>query len=64
MFRRVLAALRRWTDRHDDTGFVRSRLDASVLYAHGQGDEQADSELAEIRDEAERLHEARQHGRR
>jgi len=42
-----------------DGGFLRSRLDASVLYAHGQQNTRAARTLEEAREEADRLEEAR-----
>ena len=42
----------------DGRGFLRSRLDASVLYAHGQRTARATRTLEEAREEADRLEEA------
>ncbi|MEF8888373.1 MAG: hypothetical protein V5A30_11245 [Haloarculaceae archaeon] len=41
-------------------GFLRSRLDVSVLYAHGQRNARAARTLEETREEADRLEEARE----
>jgi hypothetical protein len=46
------------TDSDDDTGFTRSRLDASVLFAHGKrGD--AERSIAGVQDQARALEEQR-----
>lgn len=41
----------------DDSGFLPSRLDASVLYAHGMGGGGAEREIAQIEKKAEILEE-------
>lgn len=43
----------------DDSGFLPSRLDASVLYAHGMGRGGADREIANVQEKGEILEEAR-----
>lgn len=58
MLRRLYERLRGWTDRDEDSRFVRSVLDKSVLLAHGQGNAEAQSELDATREEAEKLEEA------
>ncbi|WP_247009894.1 hypothetical protein [Halorientalis litorea] len=63
MLRALVTRLREWAERDDDEGFVRSRLDASVLYAHGQGDAEAERELAAVSEEAADLAEAREQAR-
>lgn len=46
------------TDSSDDTGFTRSRLDASVLFAHGKrGD--AERSITDVQDQARALEEQR-----
>jgi hypothetical protein len=55
MLRRLIAGVRRWTDRDEDSGFVGSRLDASVRYAHGQGDTEATRELKRLEAAADDL---------
>ena len=42
-------------------GFAGSRLDASVNQGHGQGDPRAASEMAAVKEEADRLTQADQH---
>jgi hypothetical protein len=61
---RVLARVRSGDDEDADDEdederrfFVPSRLDASVLYAHGMGTSQAERELATIEQKAEILEE-------
>ena len=47
-------------DEDDEQGeFLRSRLDASVLSAHGMGTEKADSELADVEQQGRELEEYR-----
>lgn len=58
MLRRLIERLRSWTERDEDSRFVGSVLDKSVLYAHGQGNVEAQTELDETREEAEKLQEA------
>lgn len=41
----------------DDSGFLPSRLDASVLYAHGMGNGGAEREIANVQKKAEILEE-------
>jgi hypothetical protein len=62
MFRTLLERLGLRTDEEDsangeseDDGFVPSRLDASVLEAHGMGTGAAERELASIGQKAETL---------
>jgi hypothetical protein len=43
----------------DEIQFRPSRLDASVRYAHGAGDNAIEHEIATIREEAKRLEEQR-----
>jgi hypothetical protein len=46
----------------DDSGsFAGSLLDASVNHGHGQGDPRAASEMAAVREEADRLAQQDQH---
>jgi hypothetical protein len=61
MFDRLFAWLGRdeRDDEPDDGGFLPSRLDASVLWSHGGGTDEAEAELAEVSEEAARLEEAR-----
>ncbi|MFB6141711.1 MAG: hypothetical protein ABEJ30_00030 [Halorientalis sp.] len=47
----------------DEAGFVRSRLDASVLYAHGQGNVEAERELTDVAEEAATLADADERAR-
>jgi len=42
-------------DQDGDSGFLRSRLDASVLAAHGDGNHDGERELADLREESRRL---------
>ena len=61
MLRRLLARFTRTRGEDSENGddengeFLRSRLDASVLSAHGMGTEKADSELAEVEQQAQEL---------
>jgi len=49
----------------DDSGsFAGSLLDASVNRGHGQGDPRVDSEMAAVREEADRLAQQDQHRER
>lgn len=64
MLRSLLSQLRGRTDdgttpdeEGGSAGLLRSRLDVSVLVAHGFGDD-SDRELSEVKSEAERLEEA------
>lgn len=43
----------------DDSGFLPSRLDASVLYAHGMGRGGAEREIANVEEKAKVLEEER-----
>lgn len=47
-----------WSD--DEGGFLMSRLDASVLLAHGFGSTAAERELGNVQEKAKMLEEARQ----
>jgi hypothetical protein len=64
MLRRLLSRLRSWTERDEDSGFVRSRLDASVLYAHGQGSVESQAEIETVSEEGERLADVAERERR
>jgi hypothetical protein len=55
MLRRLYQRLRDWTDRDEDSRFVGSVLDRSVLFAHGQGNVEAQNELESTREEAQEL---------
>lgn len=60
MFRAILARLTARFERDDDSGdrteFVPSPLDASVLFAHGKGNE-AERTIADVEEQAQRLEE-------
>jgi len=64
MLRRLYQRFREWTSRDEDSRFVPSVLDASVLYSHGGGNAKAQQELASTREEAEKLGEAQAEARR
>jgi len=48
----------------EDGGFLRSRLDADVLVAHGMGTSKAEQEIAEIEEQAQQLEEHREDSNR
>lgn len=58
IFARIAARLERDDDRGDETEFVPSQLDASVLFAHGKGNE-AERTVTDVEEQAQRLEEQR-----
>lgn len=65
MLRSILSRLAFWRDAADEEdgddggGFRPSRLDASVLYAHGVDVERLDREIADVEERSRELEEAR-----
>jgi len=76
MIRRLLGSLRRALSSRDadgqtddeaeedaeQSGFLRSRLDATVLTSHGDGNPEGERELADVQEDAQRLQEERRRG--
>ena len=60
MLRTLWRRLRGWAERDEDSGFVRSELDASVLEAHG-GRTVAQDEITALEEQAEELQDFHDH---